>query len=536
MSNLFLFCSFAIAAVASAAAASAAGSGGDSGRGPLACSTDFCPIYCGNVQKITPLPNDGSTQLVHVAASMRHGARTPAFGKTCFYSLPLEEQLWDCALDVSVSHSTDVTSAGLRTPVIFRQVKYSGNGSFYTYGGNCSMGQLLPRGLKMSERNGENLRLAYGSFIPASYLADPSKVFLQSDNSDRVIASGNAVFRAIFKDDLSASYSSDSLPVVDWFVPDKSPMNPGDFCTNELKALLSAAHNSSEYRAKLSTYNDTIQGLGKTFGYRLPMEDLDSSQLFDCLFANTCEGQPAFSHFDQASVSQYFDALYDMYDFSMRFVNVSNNNYSVASYQGGPFLAQLFSLFTQIASNTLISSPVLSIHATHDTTIKPILNFFGQNSGNSSSEFGWPPYSAMLVFELRQDGSGNYFVRAVYNGNQISLPVLEPASNGLYDLPNMTAYLATNLPPCARELAFEEPFRAWALQAKQRGPAPVPLAAPSNDQRVSASSEALTWQIVSGFMMLLLLASFIVIYRQRTLLRVGYSRSPQNDPLLSMHK
>ena len=140
---------------------------------------------------------------------------------------------------MSVSHSTDVTSAGLRTPVIFRQVKYSGNGSFYTYGGNCSMGQLLPRGLEMSQRNGENLRQAYGSFIPASYLADPSKVFLQSDNSDRVIASGNAVFRAIFKDDLAASYSSDSLPVVDWFVPDKSPMNPGDFCTNELKVSVS---------------------------------------------------------------------------------------------------------------------------------------------------------------------------------------------------------------------------------------------------------------------------------------------------------
>ena len=124
----------------------------------------------------------------------------------------------------------------------------------------------------------------------------------------------------------------------------------------------------------------------------------------------------------------------------MRFVNKSNN-FSVSSYQGGPFLAQLFSLFTQIASNTLISTPVLSIHATHDTTIKPILNFFGQvlsrtlssasvihehahaasldssfsrqNSGNSSSEFGWPPYSAMLVFELRKDGSGNYFVRVV---------------------------------------------------------------------------------------------------------------------------
>ena len=29
---------------------------------------------------------------------------------------------------------------------------YSGDGMFYTYGGNCSLGQLLPRGLDMSER------------------------------------------------------------------------------------------------------------------------------------------------------------------------------------------------------------------------------------------------------------------------------------------------------------------------------------------------------------------------------------------------
>jgi hypothetical protein len=50
----------------------------------------------------------------------------------------------------------------------------------------------------------------------------------------------------------------------------------------------------------------------------------------------------------------------------------------------------------------------------------------------------------MLVFELRKDGNGNYFVRAVYNGNQISLPVLEPATNGLYDLPNMTQYVLSS--------------------------------------------------------------------------------------------
>ena len=63
-----------------------------------------------------------------------------------------------------------------------------------------------------------------------------------------------------------------------------------------------------------------------------------------------------------------------------------------------------------------------------------------QNSNNSNSEFGWPPYSAMLVFELQKGSGGDYFVRVVYNGKQIPLPVLTPASNGLYALADMTTY------------------------------------------------------------------------------------------------
>jgi hypothetical protein len=123
MLSSLLLCAF-VAVSVSAAASSAV----DDDRGPLACSTDFCPIYCGNVQPITPMPSDADTQvpptqphrtlpcassrhlrsshsppqLLHVAAAMRHGARTPAFGKTCFYSLPIEQQQWDCALDLCV--------------------------------------------------------------------------------------------------------------------------------------------------------------------------------------------------------------------------------------------------------------------------------------------------------------------------------------------------------------------------------------------------------------------------------------------------
>jgi hypothetical protein len=94
----------------------------------------------------------------------------------------------------------------------------------------------------------------------------------------------------------------------------------------------------------------------------------------------------------------------------------------------------------------------------------------------------------MLVFELRKDSSGGYFVRVVYNGRQISLPVLTPASNGLYALADLTAYasssillnltacfpdyrrryIASNLPPCAKSLASTTPFDAWAQQVQMR--------------------------------------------------------------------
>jgi hypothetical protein len=44
----------------------------------------------------------------------------------------------------------------------------------------------------------------------------------------------------------------------------------------------------------------------------------------------------------------------------------------------------------------------------------------------------------MIVFELRKDSGGKYFVRVVYNGKQIPLPVLVPANNGLYPLEDIT--------------------------------------------------------------------------------------------------
>ncbi len=55
----------------------------------------------------------------------------------------------------------------------------------------------------------------------------------------------------------------------------------------------------------------------------------------------------------------------------------------------------------------------------------------------------------MLVFELRKDVSGQHFVRVVYNGKQIPLPVLTPASNGLYTLADMTEYVVLLFTSCS---------------------------------------------------------------------------------------
>ena len=44
----------------------------------------------------------------------------------------------------------------------------------------------------------------------------------------------------------------------------------------------------------------------------------------------------------------------------------------------------------------------------------------------------------MLVFELRKGAGSDYYIRVVYNGKQIALPVLERSSNGLYSLAVVT--------------------------------------------------------------------------------------------------
>jgi hypothetical protein len=109
----------------------------------------------------------------------------------------------------------------------------------------------------------------------------------------------------------------------------------------------------------------------------------------------------------------------------------------------------------------------------------------------------------MLVFELRRDAAGAYFVRVVYNGRQIALPVLQAAGNGLYELDNMTQYvallpvflpaaspchsrvryLAPNLPSCAKKLASVEPFQAWALQVSLTSELPPSRATVSSGSR-----------------------------------------------------
>ena len=62
-----------------------------------------------------------------------------------------------------------------------------------------------------------------------------------------------------------------------------------------------------------------------------------------------------------------FTSTLCMYDFEMQYVNKSNG-FSVASYQGGPFLAELFAMFNMIATSSMPSAhaaPVFSIHPRH---------------------------------------------------------------------------------------------------------------------------------------------------------------------------
>ncbi|KAF9271767.1 Lysophosphatidic acid phosphatase type 6 [Mortierella antarctica] len=62
-----------------------------------------------------------------------------------------------------------------------------------------------------------------------------------------------------------------------------------------------------------------------------------------------------------------------------------------------------------VAAKDGTTKVLLSVYSGHDTTLSPLLGML------DSADMRWPPYAANMLMELWKSGSGEHFVRVIYN-------------------------------------------------------------------------------------------------------------------------
>ena len=151
---------------------------------------------------IPPVPNGSSLLQVHVL--IRHGARVLATGA---------HPCW--AGDDAVYHC-DGTGPAVRKSggILFRDSFDLGAGT-NKLPGNCGLGALVKSGVEMQRASGASLREAYGTWLPPAVAGHESAFRLRSDESERTIASGQALFAGMYPGEASAP------PTLPWHLMDK---------------------------------------------------------------------------------------------------------------------------------------------------------------------------------------------------------------------------------------------------------------------------------------------------------------------------
>ena len=147
--------------------------------------------YCNEAMDtgvIPPLPP--ATELLQVHALIRHGSRTKcSTGSECWAGDA--DAVYECSAALLEGPDADAASGG----VLFEKLYTRGKNQLR---GNCALGQLVASGLQMQRANGLHLRAAYGAILPTNVSGNEHAFLLRSDDSPRTVASGQALFAAMY--------------------------------------------------------------------------------------------------------------------------------------------------------------------------------------------------------------------------------------------------------------------------------------------------------------------------------------------------
>jgi hypothetical protein len=316
------------------------------------------PEYCSTPEQIQsraipPLqenPRVGETQLVHVTAIIRHGARAVYRHLDCWkgYLANPETGVWDCDLSDILALPS---AAGSDNATFLVEKKYDALVSPLknSLNGTCRIGQLMMRGAQQELQNGEHLRNAYTYDGSSLFEHDPrmrffdlnsddpppyQQIHVRSDDSQRMIMSAQLVLKGLFGDNLETYSKQHGRPPV---IPlhtantEAEVMEPSDFACPRMNEIYDESFEWDERKAfDTSTERKTLLKFMKD-----ELGGADTvKEAMECIMTTICMDRPLPEALDDYGQPQNATRYHETYGENLLkrvYESVSKNVYATTS-------------------------------------------------------------------------------------------------------------------------------------------------------------------------------------------------------------
>ena len=422
------------------------------------------PKYCSTPEEmatraIPPLSDSApqNSQLVHVTAVIRHGARTPwSDNMQCWdgYWDDPATAVWNCELTTMTSPPSppfieDVENNPTDSEINNEADASVGDSAMFlfekrydalhnppvlanAFNGTCQMGQLLLRGYEQELANGKHLRDAYvyseskgAMFKGSSVAADPRMrlfdlddeayksirpyeephLYYRADDEQRTLMSGQVLLRGLFGPEITTDAKATGVdPVIVLHTADyKYDVLGSNWKDCPRLEDLEDDATSSAFFQKFNTSAEAkeLYGIAAKLG-----KDFDRDDWIDCLMTTMCTDRPLpgkLNDFDGQNDKSTFQRFLDFATYASNY-KLKHNGAAYAKLGMGPLWHEMMANIRSVVEETEKAAedgggvpPKLALFSGHDSTLQPLLASLGENVWDGKL---WSPYASSMLIEL----------------------------------------------------------------------------------------------------------------------------------------
>jgi hypothetical protein len=389
--------------------------------------------YCNNAMDTGAIPPlAAGADLVQVTVLHRHGARTGG-AAPCWPEGEGAPLAYNCTS--AVLEGPDAGAAP-GSAVLFRKVYARGRNELR---GGCGLQQLVGAGVAQCAASGRLLKARYAALLPASPVGSEAAFQLRSDDCPRTLASGQALFAAMYPG-VGA--------VVPWLTMDAGGDAETMFPNPNVCPALTAAVEAADARFAASAHYAAVTApllreVSAALGRNVSAGD-ELGRLLDCTMSVQCASVPSSGGEPPAAFTRELQRR--VVDEVAVGLYAACNDSTASRFGAGPLLGEVLGAMERAVgattgANTNASDGASSNDASDDASYAKFVVLSGHDTGPMAPVLGalrvggarFPVFNDLLAIELyrvqqqqqqqqQQQGGGDapaataYAVRLVHNG------------------------------------------------------------------------------------------------------------------------